>query len=71
MPVAFALARNQVVAAYESHDQYYVSGFNRTDGTKIWTTRLPEQPDIDRLAIDRDGRVLVSLCDGSIICLGP
>jgi hypothetical protein len=31
---------------------------------------LPEQPVMNRLALDRDGRILVALCDGSMLCLG-
>ena len=68
--IAFALAKNQVVASYEKGNIYAVSGFNRADGVKVWTIDLPEQPDMNRLALDRAGRVLVSLCDGSIMCIG-
>jgi len=68
-PIAFALAKNQVVAAYKKDGKYYTSGFNRADGVKIWTVALPEQPVISRLALDRNGRVLVALCDGSVVCL--
>jgi len=69
-PISFALTKNQAVVAYEINKNYYASGFNRVDGVKVWTVPLPEQPVMNRLAIDRDGRVLISLCDGSIICLG-
>ena len=60
----------RVLITAVKENTYYASGFNRTDGAKVWTIDLPEQPVISRLALDRDGRVLVSLCDGSIICLG-
>ena len=72
-PIAFALAKNQLVVAYETREKgsrFKVSGFLRTDGSKAWTVDLPEQPVMNRLALDRDGRVLVSLCDGSVVCLG-
>jgi len=69
-PVAFVLAKNQVVASYEKDNKHAVSGFNRADGAKAWTIDLPEQPAMNRLALDRVGRVLVSLCDGSVICIG-
>ena len=68
-PVAFALAKDQMVMAYSERKGFKVSGFNRTDGTKAWSVDLPEQPVMNRLALDRNGRVLVALCDGSIICL--
>ena len=73
LPVAFALAKNQLVVAYEARGNahgYKLSGFRRSDGVKAWTVDLPEQPVMNRLALDRDGRVLVSLCDGSILCVG-
>ena len=69
-PISFALAKDQVVVAYESGRSYKLSGFRRTDGSKAWTVDLPEQPVMNRLAIDRDGRVLTALCDGSVVCLG-
>jgi hypothetical protein len=76
--IAFALARDQVVVTYGfvtriskgAISSYRISGLRRTDGSKVWTLDLPEQPLMDRLALDRDGRILVSLCDGSVICLG-
>jgi outer membrane protein assembly factor BamB len=70
-PVAFALAKDQlVVACTDGNKVNKVVGFRRADGAKAWTVDLPEQPAMNRLAIDRDGRVIVSLCDGSVICVG-
>jgi outer membrane protein assembly factor BamB len=73
LPVAFALSKDQLVVAYEAHSAtgpHKVSGFRRTDGSKAWTVDLPEQAVMNRMALDRDGRVLVALCDGSVVCLG-
>ncbi|MCY3018066.1 MAG: PQQ-binding-like beta-propeller repeat protein [Planctomycetota bacterium] len=69
-PVAFALAKDQVVVASTNGKVHRAIGFNRADGKSVWSVGLPEQPAMNRIALDRDGRVLVSLCDGSIICLG-
>jgi hypothetical protein len=69
-PISFALAKDQLVVAYESGRSYKLSGFRRTDGSKAWTVDLPEQPVMNRLALDREGRVLTALCDGSVVCLG-
>jgi outer membrane protein assembly factor BamB len=69
-PVAFALAKDQVVVAHQAAAAYKVTGFRRADGSKAWTVDLPDQPAMNRLAVDRDGRVIVSLCDGSVVCLG-
>ncbi len=70
-PIAFALAKDQFIMAYgDGPKRYKVSGFSRGDGARIWTVELPEQPILNRMALDRDGRVLVALCDGSLLCLG-
>jgi outer membrane protein assembly factor BamB len=69
-PVAFALAKNQSVTAGIEGKKFRVSGYAREDGKKLWSAELPEQPAMNRLAVDRDGRAIVSLCDGSVICLG-
>jgi hypothetical protein len=69
-PISLALAKDQLVVAYASGQSHKLSGFRRTDGSKAWTVDLPEQPVMNRLAIDRDGRVLTALCDGSVLCLG-
>jgi len=70
VPIAFALAKDQLVVAHQSGRAYQVSGFRRADGVKAWSVALPEQPAMGRLALDRDGRVLVALCDGSLVCVG-
>ena len=72
-PIAFALAKDQLVVAYEGgggKGTHKLSGLLRSDGSKAWTVDLPEQAVMNRLALDRNGQVLVALCDGSIICLG-
>jgi len=77
-PIAFALAKDQVVVAYDVAGAYKLAGFRRADGTKAWSIDLPSapsakdaaQPVMNRLAIDRAGRVLLALCDGSILCVG-
>ena len=37
-------------------------GFNRADGVKAWTIDLPEQPAMNRLALDRAARVPQCRC---------
>lgn len=71
LPAAFALAKDQAVVAYTDGVHHKLSGYLRADGKKVWTVDLPEQPAMNRLALDRKGRVLVSLCDGSVVCVGP
>ena len=40
------------------------------DGKTLWRRALPGLPVMFGVAIDRDGRVLVSLQDGRVVCLG-
>jgi len=70
LAVSFALARDQAVVAYTDGKVHKLSGYLRADGKKAWTVELPEQPAMNRLAVDRAGRVVVSLCDGSVVCVG-
>ncbi|MBM4035976.1 MAG: hypothetical protein FJ291_29930 [Planctomycetes bacterium] len=67
-PVACALAKDALVVASAGPSK--LTAFRRTDGSKAWAVDLPEQPAMNRLALDRDGRVLVTLCDGSVVCVG-
>jgi len=42
----------------------------RADGNEIWRVQLPSQPTHDSLAITRNGTVLVTLRDGSVMAVG-
>ena len=70
IPADCMLSKDQVILTSAQNKAFQATGYRRTDGSKAWTIPLPDQPAMNRLAIDRDGRVLVSLCDGSIVCLG-
>jgi hypothetical protein len=39
-------------------------------GRAIWTTELPGEPRPWGLAIDRHGRLIITLMDGRLVCLG-
>ncbi len=41
---------------------------NAADGTTVWSQPLPASPVPWGLAVDRDGRVVVSLQDGGVQC---
>jgi outer membrane protein assembly factor BamB len=69
LPAAIAMAKDQMVVSRADNGRFSVSGFSRADGSNIWTTTLPSQPVMNGLALDREGRVLVTLCDGSVLCL--
>jgi outer membrane protein assembly factor BamB len=69
--LAFVLAKDQLVVAHGTGKTgYKISGFKRSDGSQTWSVDLPEPPAANRLAIDRDGRILLTLCDGSVLCIG-
>ena len=72
---ALAVARNAVVVAGtrtgEANGVSFVAAHAKKDGALLWRTELPAEPRLGRLTIDRDGRVLVALRDGSLACVGP
>jgi len=53
--------------------QWQVAAFNATDGKPIWFWRhnLPSEPLPDGLAVGRQGQLLVTLLDGSVLSLAP
>ena len=64
------MAKDQAVAACTDGKGHELSGYLRAGGKKAWTVELPEYPAMNRLALNRSGRVLVSLCDGLVVCVG-
>jgi outer membrane protein assembly factor BamB len=79
--VAAVVAGNAVVVAGTNrqlaNDQeaakeaYGITALNIRDGKPIWRHSLHAGPVRWGVAIDRDGRVLVSLRSGQVICFGP
>jgi len=47
-----------------------LTAFHRTDGTELWEVELPAGPVHDGLAVAADGRVIVALRDGTVLCIG-
>ena len=70
VPVAVALAKDRLIVAAKQGRSYRLVAYGRESGAKDWSVDLPEQPVMNRIAVDRDGRILVALCDGSMLCLG-
>jgi outer membrane protein assembly factor BamB len=64
--VAIATCRNAVVVAERSK----VVALNMEDGHLLWSHRIPSSPVEWGLAVDRDGRVIVVLEDGRVLCFG-
>ena len=49
---------------------YRVVAFNPEDGKPLWEQPLPAEPEHWGLAVDRAGRVIVTLRNGSVVCFG-
>ncbi len=64
--VALAVCKNAVVIAMPSE----IIALNLQDGGILWTQPLPSSPVPWGLAVDRDGRVVVTLEDGRVLCFG-
>jgi outer membrane protein assembly factor BamB len=75
--VALALAPNAAVAAYETKlirtakpPRWRVCVLDLEDGSPKWSWNLPAAPLPGGLLIDRDGRIVAVLQNGSVICFG-
>ena len=72
---ALAVTQNAVLAAGRSTEAadgeaggFRLTAIRLADGSPLWTQPLPAPASSWGLAVDRDGRVLVSLRDGRVIC---
>jgi outer membrane protein assembly factor BamB len=64
--VALAVCSNAVVVANKSE----IVALNLTDGRVLWSQALPSAPVNWGLAVDRKGRIIVTLENGQILCFG-
>ncbi len=64
--VALAVCSNAVVVAKKSE----IVVLNLQDGKMLWSKPLPSAPVPWGLAVDRDGRIIVTLEDGQVLCFG-
>jgi outer membrane protein assembly factor BamB len=65
--LAMAACANCVLVATESK----LVSLDLDDGHVIWAQDLPAAPVVWGLAVDRRGRVIVTLEDGRVLCFGP
>jgi len=65
--LATAVCENGVIVATESK----LLALDLADGHTVWTQALPATPVAWGLAVDRMGRVIVTLEDGRVLCFGP
>ncbi|MFH1921688.1 MAG: hypothetical protein ABIP48_17625 [Planctomycetota bacterium] len=47
-----------------------IAAHSKADGKILWNLNLPTEPTLGGLSIDRDGRALVPLRDGTLVCVG-
>jgi hypothetical protein len=64
--VAVAMTKNAVVVA----DVLKVKAIDLNTGEQLWSYKLPSAPVSWGMAVDRDGRVVLSLVDGQVLCIG-
>jgi len=64
--VAVAVCRNAVVVAKKSE----VTALKLDDGRILWSVPVPSAPVPWGLAVDRNGRTIVTLEDGQVLCFG-
>jgi outer membrane protein assembly factor BamB len=65
--VAVAVARNAAVVAGPED----VVAWSLADGSELWRLPLPAAPVPWGVAIDSDGRVILTLTDGRVTCVAP
>ncbi len=69
---AMALCKNALVIARKSSGgAAFVGAINLDDGEFLWGQALPASPVPWGLAVDSEGRVVVTLKDGQVMCYGP
>ena len=69
---AMAVTKNAILASGVRGDDkggFLLAALNVQSGEPLWTEELPAAPASWCLAVDRDGRVLVSLRDGRVVCV--
>ncbi|UCG55745.1 MAG: PQQ-binding-like beta-propeller repeat protein, partial [Phycisphaerales bacterium] len=64
--VAVAACRNAAVVAEKTK----VVVLDIKDGKVLWSQPIPSSPVTWGLAVDRDGRIIVTLDDGEVLCFG-
>jgi outer membrane protein assembly factor BamB len=74
--VAVVVCPNAVVAVIQQQQknraqpQWYVAAVDKQTGRKLWQHEILGQPLPDGLLVDRNGQVVVTMLDGSLLGLG-
>jgi len=66
------IVANSVKAAKAANKslEWQLSAVSLADGTPLWQTPLPSEPVTNTISMDRQGRILLALRDGSVVCYG-
>lgn len=72
---SFVVAPDVVLAAgqtgFTGEGRFFLAAINVKDGSDIWRVKLPAASVKGGIAVDHEGRVLVSLADGQVLCFAP
>ncbi len=68
---AFIVAPPMLLAAGQEESRSFFGAVRLQDGAPLWREELPARPVRAGLAPDSEGRILVSLTDGKVLCYGP
>ena len=75
-PLSVAIAPNAVMAVARYQDlrraspQFCVTAHDSKDGKQMFQTSLPSEPLPGSLIVNRNGHIIVTLLDGSVVCYG-
>ena len=75
-PLSLAIAPNAIVAVARYQDlrravpQWFLTAMNPANGAQLFQVEIPAEPLPGGLIVDREGRILVSLLDGGMVCYG-
>jgi outer membrane protein assembly factor BamB len=75
--LSMVLTPNAVIAVVQQQQknraqpQWYVAAFDKDKGRQLWRQEINGKPLPDGLLVDRDGQVIVTMLDGSLICYAP
>ncbi len=68
--VVFGAAITEPMGKRKKVVGWQVVAVSREDGAQLWNIPLEVEPVMDAIAVDREGRVLLPLRDGSMVCIG-
>ena len=70
-PHTTALTANAVlVVTHNSRGGSGLAAFDRADGKSLWELKLPANPIQNGLAVAANGRIVLALRNGDVICVG-